>query len=321
MLWKELYIDRVGTLGRFGRWLGILITALIGGGSLVLGILILSPLVSPGGADFSLWAMNVLTVSLSDANGRFMGWLLQWAIGLRAAVSIASERERGTWDALLMSPLKPGEIVWAKLSGSLNALRWMAGAMVLAWTLAVISGAVGPRDYVSWIAANATAGALMAAIGVRCSLSLPTATKAMTWTIGLWVGSSAVVAFLAISVISIGCLFFIALYMMAVQYGFVSIRTPPWFPMPFGIAWPISFDLITLLVMFLIVLDTSLRFDRIAGRMAGGAVATSVDKFLHGHTLEPVFLPDKKSRVTKKAPAVLPDLVPPAASGSVAAVE
>ena len=71
-----------------------------------------------------------------------MGWLLQWAVGLRAAVSIASERERGTWDALLMSPLEPGEIVRAKLFGSLYALRWMVGAMILAWTLAVVVGAV-----------------------------------------------------------------------------------------------------------------------------------------------------------------------------------
>ena len=59
--------------------------------------------------------------------------------------------------------------------------------MVLAWTLALITGSVGLGDYVEWIAANATAGAFMAAVGVRCSLSLPTATKAMTWTIGLWI--------------------------------------------------------------------------------------------------------------------------------------
>ncbi len=41
MLWKELYIERVGTLGRFGRWLGVLLTVGIGGGSLVLaGIIV-----------------------------------------------------------------------------------------------------------------------------------------------------------------------------------------------------------------------------------------------------------------------------------------
>ena len=154
-----------------------------------------------------------------------MGWLLQCAIGLRAAVSIAAERERGTWDALLMSPLEPGEIVRAKLSGSLNALRWMAGAMVLAWTLALITGAVSLGEYVEWIAANATAGALMAAIGVRCSLSLPTATKAMTWTIGLWIASAVGVGFLAFSLIAIG--FLICLAIWARPCSTDSLRSTP----------------------------------------------------------------------------------------------
>jgi ABC-type transport system involved in multi-copper enzyme maturation permease subunit len=311
MLWKELYIERVGTLGRFGRWLGILITALIGGGSLVLGGMYLSPLFLSEGVEWSLWAKNVLAAALSDQNGRFMGWLLQWAIGLRAAVSIASERERGTWDALLMSPLEPGEIVRAKLSGSLNALRYMAGAMVLAWTLGLIIGAVGFGTYIEWIAANITGCVLMAAVGVRCSLSLPTATKAMTWTISLWIGAAAVVGFLAISVIALGFLICVAIWMYAVQNGLVMFNSTPWLPMRFAVAWPLSADIMTVLVTFLIVLDTSLRFDRIAGRMAGGAVGVRVDKWLHGHTLQPVFIPAKKSRQKKKA--VLPlieELVP-----------
>jgi ABC-type transport system involved in multi-copper enzyme maturation permease subunit len=304
MLWKELYIERAGTLGRFGRWMGVLITALIGGGSVVLGVMVLSPLVWSGDTNWSLWATNTLSAALAGGNGRFMGWLLQCAIGLRAAVSIAAERERGTWDALLMSPLEPGEIVRAKLSGSMHALRWMAGAMVLAWTLALIIGAVGLGDYVEWIAANATAGALMAAVGVRCSLSLPTATKAMTWTIGLWIASAIVLSFLAFSIIAIVMLFCLAVWGVAIQYGLATINSPPWFPMRFETGWPISLDLITVFVTGLIVLDTSLRFDRIAGRMAGGAVATGVDRWLHGHAIQPVFVPDKKkaSARTKALP-------------------
>ena len=205
MLWKELYIERVGTLGRFGRWLGVLIT-------------VFDRRRQPGArrrsssrtssgrvtTDWSLWATNVLSVVFTDASGRFMGWLLQWAIGLRAAVSIASERERGTWDALLMSPLEPGEIVRAKLSGSLYALRWMAGAMVLAWTLAVMVGAVPAWAITSHGSPpTRSAGAFMAAVGVRCSLSLPTATKAMTWTIALWLASIIGVAVLAFSLIAL----------------------------------------------------------------------------------------------------------------------
>ena len=95
MLWKELYIERVGTLGRFGRWLGLLITVAIGGGSLVLAAD--HPVRPRLAADRRLGGRGgQLPVDRSYARAaRFMGWLLQWAIGLRAAVSIASERERG----------------------------------------------------------------------------------------------------------------------------------------------------------------------------------------------------------------------------------
>ena len=66
--------------------------------------------------------------------------LIQWAVGLRAAVSISSERERGTWDALLTSPLDGREIVRGKLWGSLYALRGLILAAFLAWALAAAAG-------------------------------------------------------------------------------------------------------------------------------------------------------------------------------------
>jgi len=322
MLWKELSIERVATLGRFGRWLGVLITVSIGGGSLVMAAIILVDLIWGRASGWSVGATNMLSVLLSGASATFMGWLLQWAIGLRAAVSIASERERGTWDALLMSPLEPGEIVRAKLFGSLFALRWMAGAMVLAWTLAVVSGAVSPHDYITWIAANALTGALMAAIGVRCSLSLPTATKAMTWTIAMWMTSIAGVAFLALSIIAIVWLVIIAFWMAAVSYAFIPITSTPWIlPMAWRTAWPLTEDVVTVLITILIVLDTGLRFDRIAGRMAGGSVATTVDAWLHGNATRPVFLPMRKARAVANiaGPSIEEVVAPTLAHGVVGA--
>src|SRR5262249_4061064 len=99
MLWKELYIERVGTLGRFGRWLGALITVVIGAGSLVLAAIIVWALLNRTDTELSSWAMNLLSLLLGGFAATAMGWLLQWGVGMRAAVSVASERERGTWDA------------------------------------------------------------------------------------------------------------------------------------------------------------------------------------------------------------------------------
>jgi ABC-type transport system involved in multi-copper enzyme maturation permease subunit len=318
MLWKELYIERVGTLGRFGRWLGVLITFSIGGGSLILAAIILSDRIWPRSDGSSVGAANFLSIIFTGASATFMGWLLQWAIGLRAAVSIASERERATWDALLMSPLGPGEIVRAKLFGSLYALRWMVAAMVVAFTLAVLVGAVPIRDYITWIAENAVTGVLMAAIGVRCSLSLPTATKAMTWTIAMWLGSMVGVSVIAFSLIALVFLICFAAWITAISYGFVSPMSTPWsIGIGMDAGWALATDLVTVVVTLLIVLDTAVRFDQIAGRMAGGKVATTVDEFLHGRQNQPVFLPAKTRKVARTTEAGSPPETIPHPLGSV----
>jgi hypothetical protein len=313
MLWKELYIERVGTLGRFGRWLGVFLTVSVGGGSLVLAAIILGSWLARSETDASRWAADLFSVLLAGSSGMFLGWMLQWGVGLRAAVSIASERERGTWDALLMSDLKPGEIGRAKLYGSVYALRWMAGALLLAWTLGVALEVVPLGACVKWVAGNAVACAAMAAIGVRCSLSLPTATKAMTWTIALWLAAHAVVAFLAMSIIAIVVMTCLAVWAFAVQHGFLAFNSAPWFPMSMGVGWPLTVDLVTPLITIMIVADTALRFDRIAGRMAGGAVATTVDTFLRGNTHRPVLLPGRNAaKVKKPSPVAVLPTVPPA---------
>jgi len=303
MLWKELYIERVGTLGRFARWLGVLITGAIGLGSLVLAGIIAWSLFVRSETEWYYWATSLLALLLGGSAGTALGWVLQWGVGLRAAVSISSERERGTWDALLMSPLEPGEIGRAKLYGSIYALRWMASAMLLAWTLGMVFEAVPIRSYVTWVAGNALACAFMAAVGVRCSLSLPTATRAMTWTIALWLAGTVVIAFFAISIICIVMMLCLVGWSVAVQYNLVLLNSRPWFPMSWSTGWPLTTDLVTLLITILIVADTGLRFDRIAGRMAGGAVATTVDAFLHGRSHQPVLLPGRKRAAAKSSVA------------------
>ncbi len=231
-----------------------------------------------------------------------MACLLQWAIGLRTAVAIASERERGTWDGILLTQLEPGEIVRAKVVGSMHALRWMVGAMVLAWTLGVIFGVINLGQYATWIVTNALMGALMAAIGVRLSLSLSTATRAMTWTIASWVAGWATIASLAGCLIALWWMGIMAIWTVGVQYGFASPTTLPTSPISLEVGWVLANNVVILLLVILIVLDTSLRFDRITGRMAGGAVATTIDEFLYGRTNRPVFMPvkmKKQERATK----------------------
>jgi ABC-type Na+ efflux pump permease subunit len=321
MLWKELHIERAGTLGRFGRWLGILVTVAIGGGGLMLAGIILWSIVARSDTELSQWARDLLRVLLGGAAGTFLGWMLQWGVGLRAAVSIASERERRTWDALLMSRLRAAEIGVGKLLGSLYALRWMAGALVLAWTLGAILEVVTVGSYVKWVTGNLVACTAMAAIGVRCSLSLPTATRAMTWTIALWLVGYAVVAMIALSIIVLAIMATLVCWLAAVRYGLVAMNSTPWTPMSWAVGWPLTTDIVTLVITLLIFLDTAVRFDRIAGRMAGGAVASKVDTFLRGGSYRPVLLPDRKSATVTKPAPMEPELAPAAPAGALQTAE
>jgi ABC-type Na+ efflux pump permease subunit len=301
MLWKELYVEHVGTLGRFGRWLGVILTLGVGGVSLGLAAIIVWGLFVRQDSEWSDWGIMRLG-GLLDESGLLLGWLLQWAIGLRAAVSIASERERGTWDALLVTPLEPVEIVIAKLLGSLNALRFMAGALVLAWTLGVATTAVTPAEYAKWMIGTLTAAALMAAVGVRCSLSTSTATRAMTWTISWWLILLCGVAIVTLSIILLGLMTFVFAWIYFLQLGWIPMGTAPWFPMSFELAWNLSVNTINLLITIVLVAEMRLRFDRLAGRIPEGAAASAVDDWLYGHQLQPVFLPEKARRAEHVLP-------------------
>ena len=173
MLWKELYIERVGRSGgpadgSAGCW-------------------------SPGwGWAASSWrpARRAATLrgperladwairqsSLWYGNSAiFIGILIQWAIGLRAAVTISSERERGTWDALLTSPLEGKEIVRGKLWGSLWAFKWLVGSALLAWTITLALDGMFWPEYAGLLVALAVVGPFMAAVGVgpRCGVRRP----------------------------------------------------------------------------------------------------------------------------------------------------
>lgn len=293
MLWKELYVERVGTLGRAGRWIGGALVAWLALGSLALaGVEAWSFFKDPDGA-WGIWAVEQASYWYGQSSTPIV-WLIEWAIGLRAAVAISSERERGTWDGLMTSPLDGSEIVLGKLWGSLHALRWLIGSALLAWTIAVSLGGLLLGEYVELVVELATLGTLTAAIGVRTSLRSSTATRAMGITIGIWLGAyllgKALAGIVCVAVAS-AC---VISWMFAVQAGVTTIRTPPWFPMSFRLGMDLVFYSLAIVSTILIVLETRLRFDRVAGRMTGGAAAVAVERLIHGRPMAPVLMEPRK---------------------------
>lgn len=287
MVWKELFIERVGTLGRFGRWVGLILVLILIGGSLGLMGAITWHEFRPGDPDVSAWARDQMGTWVGLTGG-FLACLIQWAIGLRAAVSISAERERGTWDALLTSPLDAREIVLGKLWGNLYALRWLIFASLLAWITGGITDSFPLNLGVRWSLDVMFIGAFMAAVGVRTSLSCQTATRAMALTIGFWLGAYVVVLITTWILLCVGILASNAVWMLAAELGLVAPLASIWFPVPWYIAWPFATDSLYLLATLLIVSDTRLRFDRIAGRMTQGQIAIAFDEFLYGRPMAPI---------------------------------
>jgi ABC-type transport system involved in multi-copper enzyme maturation permease subunit len=310
MLWKELYIERVGTLGRAGRWIGgFLVLCLILGSLRLAGYAAWGSLVDydSSWADWAMlesafWFGNSANFVGSRGSAMVIGFLIQWAIGLRAAVTISSERERGTWDALLMSPLEGTEIVRGKLWGSLYALKWLIVSAVLAWTITLALGGMFAGEYAEAMIELVVIGTFMAAVGVRTSLRSPTATRSMGMTMALWVGTYLGMLALGLVVCLIVTMLCVIGWLLAVQAGVVTFNSRPWFPMTFRLGMDLVFFSSFLGLAIAIIAETRLRFDRVAGRMTGGKTAVAIDQLIHGKPMAPVFLDGKeKAKVDQAA--------------------
>ncbi len=295
MLWKELYIERVGTLGRAGRWIGWALVAWLGFASVALAALAAWGSLPGRENGWSDWAVWVFNGKMYGGSALPICLLLQAAIGLRAAVAISSERERGTWDALLTSPLDGSEIVRGKLWGSLHALRWLILAALVAWTLTASFGGLLLGEYTRLVVELATIGTFMAALGVRTSLRSATATRAMALTIGLWLAAYLLAkAIAAVVCIAVGAACLVG-YLLAIQAGLATFQARPWFPMSFRLGSDLVFYGLYLVSTLLIVAETRLRFDRVAGRMTGGKAEVAVDRLIHGQPMAPVRLGQGKA--------------------------
>lgn len=288
MLWKELYIERARTLGGAGWWLGMLLVSLLAGGSLTLGGVMLwarfHEAEATNAGDFASWALVRLHNGIAKT-APTVACLIEWAIGLRAAVTIASERERGTWDAILTSPLEAFEILVAKLWGSLHALRWLVASAFLSWTIAAMLGAMPISDYVDQMVSVLAAGTFMAAVGVRSSLACATATRAMTVTIGIWLGSTIVVHLAAWILMAVA----LVLYWLVMVYIDPTGLPPGFMASTLALrstVWIVGKNLPYVVGTVLLFSYTRLLFDRLAGRRAGGVAAVTADRLLHGGRLE-----------------------------------
>ncbi len=289
MLWKELFIERISPLGRLGKWVGVAtVLLLIGLSTCYAGLIAYGTWWQTQPSESEMYADWIGSMIADSAV--MVGYLIQLSVVLRAAVAISSERQRGTWDSLLTSPLLGRDIVVGKLCGSLYALRWLILAALWAWTLALVFGAMTLKVYIFHLLGIVVIGACMTAIGVRVSLATETATKSMSLAVGLWL-----VVLALLSVIAVILVFMIFVAVQVFWWSFHHFTPPPGFatpfvliPITFGDGWRATMLFLYLLLAVAVVVESRYRFDRIAGRMTGGAVEVAVDQCLHGIPMAPI---------------------------------
>jgi ABC-type transport system involved in multi-copper enzyme maturation permease subunit len=304
MLWKELYIERVGTLGKAGRWLGGLLVLWMALGSIGLAAYAGWGFFVAHDSTVVDWAIFRASVMYGNS-AIFIGFLIQWAIGLRAAVTISSERERGTWDALLTSPLEGDEIIRGKLWGSLFALKWLIGSALLAWTITLCLGGMYWPEYTEQLINLVTIGPFMAAVGVRTSLKSATATKSMGVTMGAWLGAWILALFLAWVVCLVVVFVCVMVWMVGVYIGTTTFNAAPWFPISFRLGTDIVFYSEFIAATLFLVAETRVRFDRVAGRMIGGKTAIAIDRLIHGVPMAPVLLEGRRKAASPEMDEVV----------------
>lgn len=272
MLWKELFIEKTKTFGKAGNVLGGVLA-----GSLLVGAVGMGGLVyyyqdvatDTPRADWWRYVMAIYIGSSST----YICYLIQWAIGMRAAVAINSERQNATWDGLLMSPLEGHEIVWGKLWGSLYAMRMLVGAVLIAWLVGALFGAMELSACLLEFGSAVIIGAFMAACGVWLSLYTESTTKAMGLIIGVWLVAK--MLFAAIAVVLTGII--AALLFLAWE---VAMKNPNPGPLPIPISFSTGWTIVNLMlfVVATVVVATYChkRFDAIAGRGLAGLVMIRV---------------------------------------------
>ena len=126
---------------------------------------------------------------VAGPHGGIALFVLTLLLAVRASGSITDERERATWDALLLTPLSTAEIVRGKFWGLLTAgLPYVVAYAVPTLPLAIL---IGPEAFVACCAAvgaMVVVGPFVIAVGLYCSARLSSEQRSLLATLAACYG-------------------------------------------------------------------------------------------------------------------------------------
>jgi hypothetical protein len=197
VLWREQNVEGIApnpTLRRIPQWIGIT-AAMVAATVSSLAILHGSLVPGAGVADVldALLQLNVRRVTqlIPDAaigfgvQGIVVMILASMIVGVRCAGAITQERERQTWEALLLTPVSAKQIVRGKLWGIIGAASWYLLAYAApAVTLSVIGGPLAVTLTLAWLGATLLAMYFIGAAGLWCSARSSNSWRSLLQTMG-----------------------------------------------------------------------------------------------------------------------------------------
>jgi ABC-type transport system involved in multi-copper enzyme maturation permease subunit len=206
--WRERHVEGLAPtpgLRRIPQWLGV---SLVAGLTVCSSLLILFFSLPPGvrAGDILLALVRFqparLTALMPGAGNGFLVQglvvmlLASLVVGIRCSGSVTGERERRTWEALLLTPLSARQLIRGKLWGIMGAsylylLAYAAPAVVLS----VFGGVLALCWVLLWLAVTLLAMYYVGAAGLWCSVRAGNSWRALLGTMAAgYVGGLAIYA-------------------------------------------------------------------------------------------------------------------------------
>lgn len=258
--WKERTIDGIAPLAplrRIPRAAGIVIVVLL---SLLVCTVQLWLCLTPTGPIRSWRDLPGLlqTVNPTLAGNAFLiqgiavMLVASLIVGIRASGAISSEREKQTWEALLLTPLQTRELVRGKLGGIFSAsVPYLVAYAVIALPFSGLGGFLSFIWTALWLGVTALAIYYIGAAGIWCSTRNSTSWRSLLATLGFgYVGGFIIFAVTSPATFIIAAIIYIFLELADRMYGTVFARAVGGFG-PFFIAFFIATCLALALIFFI----------------------------------------------------------------------
>jgi hypothetical protein len=196
--WRETHVVGIAPfagLRRVPQWLGVALIVL-GSTATSLGALYLAKDPKASVADVLRASLDMNVRKSAELLPKASEWfflqglaamfLASLVVGIRCSGSIASERERQTWEAVLLTPMTAKQIVRGKLWGILGAATWYVLAYAApALALSAFGGPLSLFYTLLWLGVTVLAMYYIGAAGLWCSVRANDSWRSLLYTMAL----------------------------------------------------------------------------------------------------------------------------------------